>query len=156
MGIVTKKRAYAYALEHSLLTSGIVPLGHTANAAGAAAAPYNAAMMRGIGTRTLYDLQAAGKMKNAHQLQVNARVVAAQAHVYQAAGNTALASKLMAQAQAAMTQAQDMANQANALQATSAGITSSLQGFPLAASYAAARAAALSGPQYHVPPPMPL
>lgn len=132
------------------------PDGHTADSAGTVAGPYNAALGRAKKLRNDLSAKAQSLAATAAQLQVNARVVAAQAQVYQAAGNTGLAASMFAKAKNAMNLAVKMQAEAKKWQAAAAHVQKDLPMYQLAGGTAAARAAALDQPGYHVPPPMPL
>merc|ERR1719409_1091970 len=132
-----------------------VPLGHTANAAGAAAGPYNKAILRAQLVRDKYSLKAQALASTAKQLQVNAHIVASQAVAYQAAGSTSVANSLLAQAHAAMGQVNGYMEEAQKFQVAAQSIQDTLPLYGEAAAAAAARAAALAKPEWSVPPPLP-
>lgn len=132
-----------------------VPLGHTANAAGAAAGPYNQAILRAQLVRDKYRDKAQALAATAKQLQVNAHVVASQAVAYQASGSVDVANKLLAQAHAAMGQVNGYMEEAGKWQAAAQSIQDTLPLYSEAAAAAAARASVLAKPEWNVPPPLP-
>lgn len=132
-----------------------MPLGHTANAAGAAAGPYNKAILRAQLVRDKYRDKAQSLASTAKQLQINAHIVASQAVAYQAAGSSDVANKLLAQAHAAMGQVNGYMAEAEKWQAAAQSIQDSLPLYSEAAAAAAARASTLAKPEWSVPPPLP-
>merc|ERR1719379_2567552 len=68
------------------------PKPKTAEAANRVMAPYNAAQGRALGIRQEYINSAQDMSNGAKDLQKNARILAAQAAAYQAAGNTGMAA----------------------------------------------------------------